>query len=596
MKVRTVARWFDRLAAAGVAAVLALALVPSAGAQGNGTAAKFSSEVVDKIKRAGADDLVPVIIQTHDRPSDAHFTRLHGRGGYVKVRHAAIRGYSGRVPAGQLAALAEDPEIERVSYDSDVQAHLDVAARAVRAAQAYVSFPGVDGRGVGVAVIDTGVWMHDDVQKSSEASKIVRVEVVEGTNSVNDQYGHGTHVAGIVAGNGRLSSDPLSFRTFRGVAPGARIISIRALYADGSGFTSDIIAALDWAIANRAAYNIRVINLSLGHPVFESYWTDPLCRAVRAAHDAGIVVVVAAGNDGHRGSGFGTITSPANDPTAITVGAMDDWNTPDTSDDALAWYSSKGPSLVDFVVKPDLVAPGTWIVSLRASESYLDTQYHELALQVKDYKSVEDSGDGAYYTLSGTSMAAPMVAGAAALMLQKDPSLNPATVKARLMASAVKDQRLIFETGAGYLDVDAALRAEGYASDALSPTAVLGSDGYVYITSTSLIWGISGGLWDLGIIWGGSDLWSLSLIWGFEKGLLSDGLLSLSPEEFVAASGAVWKGGAKCTTGDDVDNSEVTADSIIWGGSGSWLLSSTSTIEILGAVWSGGGGGGCRKC
>jgi hypothetical protein len=179
-------------------------------------------------------------------------------------------------------------------------------------------------------------------------------------------------------------------------------------------------------------------------------------------------------------------------------------------------------------------------------------------------------------------------------MLQKDPSLNPATVKARLMASAVKDQRLIFETGAGYLDVDAALKAEGYASDALSPTAVLGSDGYVYITSTGLIWGIYGGSWDLGIIWGGSDLWSLSLIWGYEKGLLSGGLLSLTPEEFVAASGAIWKGGgAKSTTGDDVDNSEVTADSIIWGGYGSYLLSTTSTIDILGAVWS---GGGCRKC
>src|SRR3989449_10597312 len=159
-----------------------------------------------------------------------------------------------------------------------------------------------------------------------------------------------------------------------------------------------------------------------------------------AAVRKGIVVVVAAGNDGGVGSGFGTITSPANSPVALTVGAINDRNTVPTTDDALAWYSSRGPSLVDFVVKPDLVAPGTWIVSARSVSSWLGTQHHELTLQISDYKNdpAHATQDGAYYSLSGTSMAAPMVAGAAALMLQKDPTLNPATVKARLMKSAVK--------------------------------------------------------------------------------------------------------------------------------------------------------------
>jgi serine protease AprX len=415
--------------------------------------------------------------------------------------------------------------------------------------------------------------------------------MVAGTSSINDQYGHGTHVAGIVAGTGLLSSDSQSRRTFKGVAPGARIISVRALYADGSGYTSDIINAIEWAILNRAFYNIRVLNLSLGHPVYESYWTDPLCRAVRAAYNAGIVVVVSAGNDGHRGSGFGTITSPGNDPTVITVGAMDDLNTVDTADDVLAWYSSRGPSLIDFVAKPDLVAPGSWVVSARNPGSYLDANYSQFRLKVGDYKNNSSNVDGDYYVLSGTSMAAPMVSAAAAMMIQREPALTPATVKARLMASARKDKSLVFETGAGYLDVDAALRATGYATDALSPTAVLGTDGNVYLTSTGLIWGIFGGFFDLSIIWGGSDRWTLSLIWGFDKGLLYGWLLSTTSEEYVTASGGIWKG-FKTGSQSAFDNPEVTADSLIWGGLGSWLLDTTGTVDVLAAVWS----GGCRKC
>src|SRR5262249_16972632 len=159
---------------------------------------------------------------------------------------------------------------------------------------------------------------------------------------------------GIINGNGADSTGGAYYRTFRGLAPGARLISIRALYPDGSGATSDILTALDWVIKFRSNYNIRVLNLSLGHPIYEPYTTDPLCRSVRAASDAGIVVVVAAGNDGRVGTGFGTIDSPANEPSAITVGAMDDLNSVSTTDDALAVYSSRGPTLIDHVAKPDI--------------------------------------------------------------------------------------------------------------------------------------------------------------------------------------------------------------------------------------------------
>jgi serine protease AprX len=361
-----------------------------------------------------------------------------------------------------------------------------------------------------------------------------------------------------------------------GLAPGAQIISVRALYPDGSGYTSDILAALDWVIRFRSTYNIRVLNLSLGHPVFESYRTDPLCRAVRAAHDAGILVVAAAGNEGGVGTGFGTVNSPANEPTALTVGAMDDGNTVAREDDVLAWYSSKGPSLVDYVVKPDVVAPGTWIVSLRAAGSYLDTEYHDLTLKIGDYKTDGRNAtkDGAYYSLAGTSMAAPMVAGTAALMFQKEPGLNPATVKARIMKSAAGDDRLMFETGAGYLDVAAALQADGYAQAAPSPEAVLSSDGYIYVADTAIIWG---GGWSLGGIWKGG----------------AKCVLTELPEDVVSALGAIWKngsgGGGNAGAKSLVENNQVTASGLIWNGGISILSGSTTTVDLMGAVW-------CRKC
>ena len=363
------------------------------------------------------------------------------------------------------------------------------------------------------------------------------------------------------------------------MAPGAQLISVRALSPDGTGYTADVLSGIDWVVKNAKSYNIRVLNLSLGHPVYESYRTDPLCRAVAEAVRRGIVVVVAAGNDGSVGTGFGTITSPGNSPSAITVGALDDRNTVAATDDVLAWYSSKGPTLVDFVVKPDLVAPGTWIVSTRAVSSWLDTQHHELTLQILNYKNdpAHATQDGAYYTLSGTSMAAPMVSGAAALMLQKDPTLNPATVKARLMKSAVKDTRLVFETGAGALDVYGAVNATGSAQSAASPLAMVGGDGFVYIQDTAQLWG---------------STWSQGAVWGNGKGSsVGVGSLTSVPGSITSGSGAIWGGcsGAKSIT----ENSTVTGSGAVWGGSRSSLSSTTGTVGGEGAVW-GGGGSSCK--
>src|SRR5439155_18443573 len=180
------------LAGCAILALLFLAAPAAVSGQGG---AKLSRDVEEKIHAAGADDLLPVIVQTVGEPSAAHFSRLHGRGGAVKARHEAVRGYSASVPASQLEALADDHEVAHVSYDSPVKAHLDVAYKAVKADQAFVGSGGLDGQGVALAVVDTGVALHRDLMRS-KSSQVMEVEVVGHEAGLADYYGHGTHVAG----------------------------------------------------------------------------------------------------------------------------------------------------------------------------------------------------------------------------------------------------------------------------------------------------------------------------------------------------------------------------------------------------------------
>jgi len=194
---------------------------------------------------------------------------------------------------------------------------------------------------------------------------------------------------------------------------------------------SDVIEAIDWAIDNRRAYNIRVINLSLGAPVLQPYSDDPVCEAVERAVAAGIVVVTAAGNYGVASDGrtvLASITSPGNDPSAITVGALDTHGTSARTDDTVARFSSKGPTRFDLVLKPDLVAPGTRVVSAEAAGSYLAT--------TSATRHVAGSGSTAYMQMSGTSMAAAVVSGTAALLLQEQPKLAPRELKLALQVTS----------------------------------------------------------------------------------------------------------------------------------------------------------------
>ena len=213
---------------------------------------------------------------------------------------------------------------------------------------------------------------------------------------------------------------------------------------NGEGSDSGVIAAIETAIALKNKYNIRVINLSLGRDVFESYTLDPLCQAAERAWNAGIVVVAAAGNEGRDSSlnndGYGTITAPGNDPFVITVGAMNTRGSRDRSFAIPTSYTSRGPTAFDHVVKPDLVAPGNLIVSLYAGAFTLNRHSPSNQVTHSLYKRDGDENPSStYFVLSGTSMAAPMVSASAALMLQQDPTLTPDQVKARLLSTAYRD-------------------------------------------------------------------------------------------------------------------------------------------------------------
>jgi serine protease AprX len=250
------------------------------------------------------------------------------------------------------------------------------------------------------------------------------------------------------------------------------------LDANGASTDSAVIAAIARAISLKSTYNIRVINLSLGRAVYETYKLDPLCQAVERAWKNGIVVVVAAGNNGRyqATNGYGTVASPGNDPYVLTVGAMKPMGTPQRTDDLIASYSSKGPTVVDAFVKPDLVAPGNLLVSLAAPNSTLYAQNPANRVPNNYYiAGGNTSSSTTYFTLSGTSMATGVVSGAVADLLQKYPSLTPDQVKARLMKTAWKslpayssttdpttgitytDQSDVFTVGAGYIDLEAAL-------------------------------------------------------------------------------------------------------------------------------------------
>jgi serine protease AprX len=476
--------------------------------------------------------------------------------------------------SAEIDEISADSLYDHLSGDPMVKVGMSISNQATAADQAHAgvaggllgigAVPGVNGQGIVVAVVDSGISAH-----AALTNKVIaNVSLVTGDPSVADKFGHGTHVAGIIAGN-TTAAQSVTGLFNGGVAPGVQLVNVRVLGADGWGRTSDVIAGIQWVIANRARYNIRVINLSLGHPVMEPSATDPLCEVVAAAVRAGIVVVAAAGNDGIAADGsrvLGGINSPGNSPMAITVGSLNTWGTAKRNDDTVTTYSSRGPTRFDGAVKPDVAAPGNKIVSLEAYGSRIPATY--------SYLHRAGNGTNSYMQLSGTSMAAPIVSGGVALLLQGTPSMGPSQVKMALQAGATyMPSGGLMGAGAGSVNFMASRK---------SASTLLG------LLPTGLISGLlttpSGAMyWDQGTLanrlYAGQGIRLLSILqaplaW-LNVSLLNIGdlnliglgnpLASLVPKSLLYGEVAGWTGGQSIMWGDSIY--DPSGQSIMWGDS-----------------------------
>jgi serine protease AprX len=395
-----------------------------------------------------------VIVQADEGALGAVRRGVHGL-----LRRELTGAMAIEVTDAQLDALKQNPLFAHISGDLPVAGDMAITNQVTAAVTVWQSTPGLlglgsvpgyTGSGVGVAILDSGIAVHSAL----DSRVVARVNLVsDEPATTGDPFGHGTHLAGIIGGN-RTAAALVTPAFAGGSAPSVRLIDVRVLGSTGSGRTSDVIAGIDWVIANRLIYNIKVINLSLGHPVTEPSATDPLCQAVARAVAANMTVSVSAGNYGMTSTGapvLGGITSPGNSPVALTVGALDTHGTIDPSDDTVAPFSSRGPARYEIVVKPDIVAPGTRIVSLEAQSSYISRMYPQW--------HIAGTGKNAYLRLSGTSMSTAVVSGGVALLLNAQPTLTPAQVKIAIqMGARFMPNEGLVGAGAGSVNFAQALK------------------------------------------------------------------------------------------------------------------------------------------
>lgn len=381
----------------------------------------------EALGRASADPdaQLSLIVLYDDEPGLFQRSEVESLGGQVGAELASIDGLAVTLPASALGSISDAMGVRWVTVDARVRANsiLDVARVAVGVTEDTSAPGGPTGYLVGVAVVDSGVNHHADF-----GNRLLTSVDFTGSGSTADEYGHGTMVAGLIAGNGYNSEG-----YYRGVAPEASVVSLKVLDAAGEGRTSDVIRAIEWAVDHKNAYGIDLLNLSLGHPSYEAASEDPLVRAVESAWEAGITVVCAVGNDT-------VVESPATSSKVIAVGAIDDRGTEDKTDDVIATGSAVGPTPFDGFAKPELYAPGVGVASLRAAGSTLD------AVTNRVFASGES--EASYAELHGTSAAAAFVTGAlASLMSDEDrdeSDLDPDELKAELVLS----------TDGGSLNVD----------------------------------------------------------------------------------------------------------------------------------------------
>jgi serine protease AprX len=474
-----------------------------------------------------------------------------------------INGQVLELPNGVLKQLAAHPDVFRVHFDRATATHnyrtsISVGGR-------IINQYGFKGNGIGVAVLDTGITtFHDDLTNTSSKQypygnqRVAKfVDFVNGRTLPYDDNGHGSHVSGTIAGNGYDSKGEKA-----GIAPNASLVSLKVLDQNGQGTISRMIAALGWVAANATTYNIRVVNVSVGAGVYESYWTDPLTLAAKKLTDRGITVVAAAGNLGKNLDGrkqWGGITSPANAPWVLTVGAASSMGTDTPDDDEVAGYSSSGPTYIDNAAKPDLVAPGTGTVSLAVPGSLM---YSTKAAFLVDGKRA--LGYKPYLSLSGTSMAAPVVSATVAAMLEANPKLTPNLIKAILQYTARRmPNTSALRQGAGELDALGAVWLAYYEGTAKP------GDAFPYLPtfSQTINWGnhpITGG-----VITPTANAWATGVVWGSAKTPTTTTTVTTQTILGTVLSSTMTLGGDNIVwgtmSGDNIVWGTMSGDNIVWG-------------------------------
>jgi serine protease AprX len=424
---------------------------------------------------SGTAKLDPALPRTGTAPVDVLVSGLPGQsstvaravrdqGGTVTATLPMIDGVRASVPASRLADVASSAAVtavtknramhfQGVAYDGTTTPTGSNFANSTGASSLWT--PDRQGQGVGVAVLDTGVSPMNDL-----SGRIVHGPDLSGEGTIIDSYGHGTVMAGIIAGNG-ADSAARAGGALTGMAPKATVVAVKVAGRNGATDVSTVLQGMHWVSAYMSQFNIRVLNLAWGTPSTQSPALDPLNYAVERLWQQGITVIVAAGNDGPT---RGTVLKPGDDPLVLTVGAFDDKQNLDPRDDSVSPWSSRGPTAEGYA-KPDLVAPGRTLIATRSFGSAVETDHPKALVSPSYIKG------------SGTSEAAAVTSGAAALLLQAEPGLTPDQVKQKLTWGAVPiADQTVSAQGAGRLNVPAALAADPGAEVRQEPIATgLGS-------------------------------------------------------------------------------------------------------------------------
>ena len=532
-------------------------VLPSPAASGRAAAAINQSVAA----YLGTHQLVSVslIVETKGDPAAVEATVRAG-GGTIDQQFATIDGFTATVNPALAYRLNHDPRVLRLNLNAPVRFLGNVDSSALVNRYETLSHvqsgwsAGLDGSEVKVALIDTGVWPHNDlVQKSPYVPNNVGNRLITLTTNVHatdslDHYGHGTHVAGIIAGNGYDSKGQ-----YIGVAPNTLVVSVKVSDDLGNANEGDVITGLDWVYqANKHGMGIRAVNLSVTSTVAQSYHASALDAEVEKLWQSGVVVVAASGNSL---TGGAVDYAPGNDPFAITVGSIEDNYQASLSQATMASWALYGATQDGFA-KPDVVADGSHVVSLLAPGSLLSTQHPT---------NIQAPAAPTYFKMGGTSMAAPQVVGMAALMLQRFPHLTPGQIKKVLKGTSEPFGTTAYSnklgTPGGFADVEVLGWLAGDDDNSGTPN----SASYDPITNNIQ----AGGTWWTGANWNGNVAWN-NISWSN---------ISWSSTDFSNIS---WSG---LDTGNPVQNATAYWNSSNWSNI-SWSNISWSNISWSNISWS----------